>query len=218
LCPLRKGILTLNPNSPQRAAYSASRVGGRDVRLVLQITLNELLEVGALSPLGGISTLTGSMTAARSGHTGTSFGSSGTVLITGGSNSAGDLSSAEVYDPAAATFTATGSMSLARSLHTATLLPSGMVLIIGGGPMASTAEVYDTSAGTFAAAGNMTSGKQALTATLLPGGMVFIAGGFNAGSAGSTAKLYNPTTATFTTTGNMTSPVVATLLVRRELH
>src|SRR5690349_21746368 len=69
----------------------------------------------------------------------------GKVLVVGGYNG-GDLSSAELYDPAAAAFAATGSLAVARADATATLLPNGNVLIAGGfglaGALAS-AELYD---------------------------------------------------------------------------
>ena len=58
---------------------------------------------------------------------------SGKVLVAGGYDDGGTLSSAELYDPASGTWTATGSLGTARYDHTATLLPSGKVLVAGGG-------------------------------------------------------------------------------------
>ena len=74
---------------------------------------------------------TGSLGTARSGHTETLL-SNGKVLVVGGSNSAGYLASAELYNPASGTWTVTGSLGTARSQHTATLLPNGKVLVAGG--------------------------------------------------------------------------------------
>ena len=56
----------------------------------------------------------------------------GKVLVAGGYNDVGILTSAELYDPASGTWTATGSLTTARQLHTATLLPNGKVLVAGG--------------------------------------------------------------------------------------
>ena len=72
---------------------------------------------------------TGSLASARMQHTSTLL-LNGKVLVTGGYNYSGSLSSAELYDPASGAFTATGSMTTGRYLQTATLLPSGKVLIL----------------------------------------------------------------------------------------
>jgi hypothetical protein len=53
------------------------------------------------------------------------------VLVAGGAGPE-ELSSAEIYDPVAATSTATGSMTTARGNYTATLLPNETVLAAGG--------------------------------------------------------------------------------------
>ena len=74
---------------------------------------------------------------------------SGQVLVAGGNNISGFLSSAELYDPASGTWTATGSMSTARIWHTATLLPSGNILVAGGfgADVMASAELYDPASG-----------------------------------------------------------------------
>jgi len=59
----------------------------------------------------------------------------GKVLIAGGFNFTGDLTSTDMYDPATNTFappTQTPSMNSGRELPTAMLLPNGKVLIVGG--------------------------------------------------------------------------------------
>src|SRR5688572_32126926 len=62
-------------------------------------------------------------------------------------------SSANIYNPAAASFRSGGSSIAARSLHTATLLSTGQVLVVGGydGGFLSSAEIYDPSTGEFRA-------------------------------------------------------------------
>ena len=73
----------------------------------------------------------------------------GLVLVTGGGNSSGILSTAELYNPASNTWVTAGSMASARTEQSATLLGNGMVLIAGGinmpapSPALSTAELYD---------------------------------------------------------------------------
>ena len=70
----------------------------------------------------------------------------GKVLVAGGQNTSGYLSSAELYDPATETWTATTNpMSTNRCIHTTTLLPNGKVLVTGGfnGSYLSSAELYE---------------------------------------------------------------------------
>ena len=67
----------------------------------------------------------------RSAHTATLL-PNGKVLVAGGFNDGGYLSSAELYDPASGTWSATGSLTAARLRHTATLLPNGKVLVAAG--------------------------------------------------------------------------------------
>jgi hypothetical protein len=56
----------------------------------------------------------------------------GKVLVTGGMGAAGNLSSAELYDPSTGRWSATGNFNTARSQHTATLLSNGKLLLVGG--------------------------------------------------------------------------------------
>ena len=165
-------------------------------------------------PISETFTATGSMTAARSGHTATLL-PSGKVLIASGYddvNSYGVSASAELYDPSAGTSTATGSMAVAAVEQAATLLPSGKVLITGGNdgsrnysPFAS-AELYDPAAGTFTATSNMSVARAYHTAALLPSGKVLIAGGASdSNTTLMSAELYDPAAGTFTATGSMTT-------------
>lgn len=148
---------------------------------------------------------TGSLANARYLHTATLL-PDGKVLMVGGNNSSGNLSGAELYDPASGTFSTTGSLSTARREHTATLLANGKVLIAGGfgttTPLNS-AELYDPTTGTFTATGNLVTARSLHTATLLSNGKVLFTGGFGGSANLGSAELYDPTTGTFSATGNL---------------
>jgi hypothetical protein len=173
------------------------------------------------------------MNAAREGATATLL-PNGEVLIAGGRDMAGTVTSADLYDPAAGTtgsISTTGPLNQGRYDATATLLPNGNVLIAGGfanvvqsGPLASS-EIYNVASGTFSIGPSMNYFRGGARATLLPNGMVLIAGGEGglvppptaqdtvtpeanvAGAPLNTAELYDPTTNKFTVvSNNMSSP------------
>ena len=133
----------------------------------------------------------------------------GEVLVAGG-GVAGEIASAERYDPVSGSWKATGSLGKERAFHTATLLPNGKVLVAGGLSNSTgvqmSGELYDPSSGTWAPTGNMSRARQYHTATVLPNGKVLVAGGnFEA-----TAELYDPANGTWSLTGSMRD--------RREAH
>jgi subtilisin family serine protease len=121
--------------------------------------------------------LNANMKVPRSHHTATLL-QDGRVLIVGGLNEAGELNSAEIYDPGAGIFSLTGSMPAPRSGHTATLLPDGRVLIVGGNASTSV-DVYDPATGTFTSIDGLLGNDPRFyhTATLLPDGRVLVLGG-----------------------------------------
>ncbi len=176
-------------------------------------------------------TPTGSMKAARAMHTATLISSgplAGEILIAGGiDQSGGNLSSAELYDPASGQFTSTGAMSIPRQGHSATWLDpgnvtgalAGQVLIAGGGDIhapSNGAEVFNPQNGTFARVGAMSDARIFQAAVLLCNGQVLVAGGQSSETKFLTsAELFNPATASFSPTGSMTNVHVgasATLL------
>jgi Abnormal spindle-like microcephaly-assoc'd, ASPM-SPD-2-Hydin len=158
------------------------------------------------NPATGTFSATGSLITARANHAAALL-ANGKVLITGGESvygqPSGDLSSAEIYDPATGAFSAAGNMTSTRFFHTATLLPSGQMLIAGGGQTQSdssiaflaTAELYDPSTGVFTPTGTLAKPPMNHTATLLANGQVFIGNGEH------NSELYNPATGSFLPAG-----------------
>lgn len=146
---------------------------------------------------------TGSMKQARLWHSATLL-RNGKVLVAGG-GVAGEIGTAELYDPATGTWTTTGSLKIPRAFHTATLLPNGKVLVAGGlansGGIQKTAELYDPATGTWTLTGSLAAGREYHTATLLPNGKVLVAGGDYLTSA----ELYDPATGAWTSTGSLTT-------------
>lgn len=131
-------------------------------------------------PASGLFTaISGTMKAARFGHTATSLQDK-TVLIAGGNGQ----TSAELFNPANGIFTPTGAMNTSRTDHAAVLLADGSVLIAGGGT--NSAELYNPASKIFSATGSMSTSRSGHTATRLADGRVLIAGGGT-----SSAELYD---------------------------
>jgi hypothetical protein len=150
--------------------------------------------------------VTGPMVSRRSNHTATLLGT-GKVLVTGGEDGSGVLSSAELYDPVTNTWSSAGAMASARSNHTATLLSTGKVLVTGGysgSAYLNSAELYDPGSNSWTPAGTMNSSRRFHAATLLGTGNVLITGGYS-GSALASAELYNAGSNSWTSAGTMAS-------------
>jgi len=161
-------------------------------------------------------TATGSMSTARVNQTATLL-QNGEVLVAGGSSragsNAGNLASAEIYNPRTNTWTATGSMTTARIDHDAVLLPNGQALVFGGvdnhGVILDSAELYDPNRGTWTATRKMISNRIG-SATVLSDGKVLVAGSCdsqtNNGSCANSllsAEVYDPHTHAWTAAGSL---------------
>lgn len=196
----------------------------RFLTLSLIVLMNVTVPLRAIAGAsGGFFVQTGGMNAPRTAYTATGL-LNGQVLITGGSNGAGDLATAEVYSAGTGQFTLTGSMGIARDSHTATLFVSGplkgKVLITGGfGPPTpgcncgaaptSEAELYNPATGKFTVTGPMTTARAWHTATLLRNGQVLITGGVAyqpLPTEVSSAELFIPSSGTFQATGSLQTP------------
>ncbi|HUI11540.1 MAG TPA: kelch repeat-containing protein [Bacteroidota bacterium] len=159
-------------------------------------------------PRTGRFSLTGEMSYQRGGHTATLL-PNGVVLIAGGWNLMGALSSAELYDPSSGTFTTIGSMTMRRGGCTATLLNDGRVLIAGGSSrdVTASAELFDPVRKTFASTGAMTVPRYSHAATLIRDGLVLITGGLTRREAVlESAEIFDPAVETFTAVGDMAAP------------
>jgi hypothetical protein len=159
----------------------------------------------------GSFSLTGSMPGARGGAAAAPL-PDGRVLVAGGSDDTGALSSAEIFNPVTGSFSAagTGSMSLPRYGIAAAPLPGGRVLVVGGCCVSyqylSSAEVFDPATNTFSSAGigSMSTARVNATAAPLPDGRVLVAGGCCGSGPSpnlSSAEVFDPATNSFSSAG-----------------
>jgi hypothetical protein len=223
-------VVTPMPESVQFSP-TGSMILGRDGATATLLKTGQVLVVGGkvatgsvtnktntaelYNPATGKFTATGSLADARWGHTATLL-NDGRVLVVGGadlSDGAGNLKTAELYNPTTGAFTATGSMATGRASHTATLLNDGRVLIAGGTNSIglASAEIYDPATGKFKVTGSMTVARQDHAAARLADGRVLVVGGTANGVVGpfgvlSSAEIYDPATGKFTATGSMSTP------------
>ncbi|MBX0328149.1 hypothetical protein K2Z83_10710, partial [Oscillochloris sp. ZM17-4] len=156
---------------------------------------------GSWSPTNNLST-------ARFIHTATLL-PDGTVLVVGGYDGSGYLSSAERYDPTTDRWSpTTGSLATARYRPTATLLPDGTVLVVGGygsSGVLSSAERYDPATGSWSDAGSLASARYWHTATLLASGQVLVVGGYDGSGYLSSAERYDPASGSWSDAGSLAS-------------
>jgi hypothetical protein len=164
----------------------------------------------------------------------------GRVLLAGGDDGTGALSSTEIYNPGTGSFTAEQALNAARDYFSGTLLSGGTAVLLDGGaatiggiiiqpggdPAQASADVSTVSA--VSAAEDMGSARENQSTTLFTGGglagKALIAGGDTGNSATpavlSSAELFDPSSKTFSPTASMTTPRryhTATLLLNGEV-
>lgn len=122
----------------------------------------------------------------------------GRVLVAGGrsTSNAGLLTSAEIYDPAAARWSATGSLNAANWTSFLVALSNGMVLAVGGQSTARVTELYDPGSGRWTRGADSPlafAGSNGTLTLLADGRVLALPGGATQG------MLYTPTTGLWST-------------------
>lgn len=130
---------------------------------------------------------------------------SGKILVAGGQDAGGALTSADLYDPVADSFTPSNqSMSQARANGSAVALPNGTVLLAGG-TTSQAVDLYDADSDRFDTTGSLAQSDNGLVSTLLNNGDVLVAGLTTAPA--SDAELYAPSFNPLGTVGVTSSEV-----------
>ncbi len=142
--------------------------------------------------------------------------SGGELVVVGGENSTGLLSSIEVLDPGALAWRAGAAMPASVAGAAAVTLRDGRVLVVGGRipdlvatdrRSTTLARLYDPGANTWAVAAAMSASRHQHTATLLGDGRVLVTGGVSRVRVGAappadtplrSAEIYDPTTNAWT--------------------
>jgi hypothetical protein len=161
-----------------RAAHTATLLNGGMVLIAGGSPSDASGEVPLSSaelynPASGTFSPTGSLNAARTVASATLL-NNGTVLVAGGSGPGSPnlttLTTAEIYDPTAATFSTTGSLNVPHDTQAALLLPNGFVLFAGNYYLPtekSPAELYEPA--TFTPPGLQSISVSPASSTVSPG-------------------------------------------------
>jgi len=157
--------------------------------------------------------VSGSMLAARSGHT-ASLLPDGRVLLAGGSNSGGPVSALEIFDPSSDSFSGAGVLGSPVSQHAAATLADGRVLIAGGSDgtnALATTYLFDPSSNSITSGPNLSTPRVGASATTLLDGLVLVAGGNDGSNDLASAEIYDAAANAFT-------PAPSNLSVPRTGH
>jgi hypothetical protein len=170
------------------AAFVIGGDGGQDGLAGVPVADIELVNPRAAGA-DGVSSVVGKLARARAEHTATLL-STGELLIVGGRDAQGPLTSTEIFDPITRAVAEVGALGRARTRHAASLLRDGRVLVTGGtgldGSPLRSAELYDPVARSFAAAKSLVTPRADHAAIELCDGTVLLVGG------GPGAEIYNP--------------------------
>ncbi|MFP2930869.1 Kelch repeat-containing protein, partial [Pyxidicoccus sp. 3LG] len=166
---------------------------GPRVGLVTEVSLEGLTAPLVVDP--GWSS-TASMATARGQHVALLL-ADGDLLVAGGVNRLGFVTSAERFDPETGTWASAGAPGIQGNVAVGVMLPTGRAFVMTDG--SQEARLHDAATNTWTATGAMSAARSLPTVTLLQTGQVLVAGGSNL----NTAELYDAATNTFTATGSM---------------
>ena len=198
-------LMTLTARKASAGRQSVTQRFRRNTRFTVFLLLAILASIGSQFSHAAITSYP-AMATTRFGHTSTVLGN-GTVLVTGGINANGYLTSAEIFTQTPTpTWTPAASMDTARRYHTATELPNGKILVTGGetafGVLTASATIYDPKLGTWSAAGTMATPRARHAATALADGRVLVTGGGIAEQGLASAEIYDWQTNTWSSAGS----------------
>ncbi|MEI7528064.1 MAG: kelch repeat-containing protein [Elusimicrobiota bacterium] len=140
------------------------------------------------NPSNGTWAATGALNTARGGHTATLLAKgakAGSVLICGGRNSAGTITTnCELYNGSSFSDAAAADMNSERIGHTASAIAGGRVFVSGGknsaGLYLPDNEIYDPETDQWQVVDALLQGRAEHTAVVMNNGNILIAGGYNA--------------------------------------
>ena len=122
-------------------------------------------------------------------HTATVL-SSGNILVVGGENADGPLSSAELFNVENKEWVILDDLSYPRARHVAVLLSDNRVLVAGGGN--TIAEIYDVQSNKWIDIADLSQNLNLSSASALPNGKAIIVGGYGVDGAQYQVEIYNP--------------------------
>ena len=188
----RRGSVSLSGVREASRANEFEAEGSR-VGLVTEVSLAGLTAPLVVDP--GWSS-TASMASPRAQHASLLLPGGG-VLVAGGVNRSGFVTSAERFDPETGTWASAGNPGIQGNVTSGVLLPTGRAFVMTDG--GTSARIHEAATNTWSATGAMSASRSLSTVTLLSSGRVLVAGGSNL----NTAELYDAATNTFTATGSM---------------